>query len=333
MVLEVPVLLPFQAFRSSNPTVHIPGEEPQPIAEKAEYCQDAEPALFHYRQTFRFPGDTADSVRDGIMGLLDRTAANVFPHEETDQDRVYGCMRMLESSGEDPGSLWLWCDDSDAALMALLETTSPPEIEIEDRFGCLHQIRTLADVDHIRAIQSALCGKRLFLADGHHRFAAGWNLATIQIRSQALRTLASHRVVFDATDVCLPASQPLVDIDSYLATQAPGCFRCIVVTSGPVFRGIEVPSGVHMQRWLHNASVQPVRERSEAIRAVGSGKATMALLLQPFTLEQIERDAGRGILLPPKSTDFYPKLAAGLIVHRPQNENVTPPVAQRPGVR
>jgi uncharacterized protein (DUF1015 family) len=329
----VAVLLPFQAFRSSNPTIHIPGEEPQPVAERAEYRQDAEPALFHYRQRFRFPGDPADSVRDGIMGLLDRSAATVFPHEETTPDRVCGCMRMLASSGGDPGSLWLWCDDSDAVLMALLETTSSPEIEIEDRFGCLHQIWTLADVDRIRAIQSALQGKWLFLADGHHRLAAGWNLATIQIRSQALRTLASHRVVLDATDVCLPASQPLEDIDSYLATRAPGCSRCVVVTPGPVFRGIEVPSGVHIQRLLHNATVQPVRGLSEAIHAVGSGKAAMALLLPPFTLEQIERDASRGILLPPKSTDFYPKLAAGLVVHRPQNENVTPPVAQRPGVR
>jgi uncharacterized protein (DUF1015 family) len=329
----VAVLLPFQAFRSSNPTIHIPGEELRPVAEKEEYRQDAEPALFHYRQRFRFPGDTSDSVRDGITGLLDRTEANVFPHEETTPDRVSGCVRMLESSDGDPGSLWLWCDDSDAALMALLETTSSPEIEIEDRFGCLHQIWTLGGADRIRAIQCALEGKLLFLADGHHRLAAGWNLATIQIRSQALRTLASHRVILSATDVCLPASQPLEDIDNYLATRVPGCSRCVVVTPGPVFRGIEVPSALHIQRLLHNATVQPVRGLSEAIHAVGSGKATMALLLQPFTLEQIERDAGRGILLPPKSTDFYPKLAAGLVVHRPQNENVTPPVAQRPGVR
>ncbi|HXJ40173.1 MAG TPA: DUF1015 family protein [Bryobacteraceae bacterium] len=327
------VLLPFQAFRSRNPTVHIPGEDAQPIAEKAEYFQDAQPALFHYRQRFRFPGEYVESFRDGIMGLLDRGAATVFPHEETTPDRVSGCRRMLELSAGDPGSLWLWCDDSEGALTAQLETTSSPEIEIEDRFGCLHQIWPVTGLHRIRAIQAALHGKAFFLADGHHRFAAGWNLATIQIRSQALRTHASHRVVLDAGELCLPASQPVEDIDRYLAGPAAGYSRCVVVTPGPVFRGIEVPSGVHIQKLLHNATVLPMRERSQAIHAVESGKAGMALLVAPFTLEQIESQASRGLLLPPKSTDFYPKLAAGLIVHRPQNENVTPPVVQRPGVR
>ena len=53
-----------------------------------------EPALFIYRQRFRFPGDTEESVRDGVMGILNRADAGpVFLHEGTLPDRLAACTR------------------------------------------------------------------------------------------------------------------------------------------------------------------------------------------------------------------------------------------------
>jgi uncharacterized protein (DUF1015 family) len=247
MLLIVAVLLPFRAFRSPTPAIYIPGEDPQPSNVRVNYVQDAEPALFLYRQRFRFPGDDEDSVRDGVMGLLDRAEATVHPHEETIAESVAAC--AIDSPDNDLGSLWLWCNDANPSLAPLLQRQQPPEYQMTDRFGCRHQIWPVTKPGHICGIQAALDAKPLYLADGHHRFAAGWNLATIQIRSYALR------------------------------------FR-------------------------DHTSLSSAR-----------------------LIEQIESNARGGILLPPKSTDFYPKLLAGLVVHRHQNENVTPPVAQRPGVR
>jgi uncharacterized protein (DUF1015 family) len=247
MLLIVAVLLPFRAFRSPTPVTYIPGEDSRPSNVRVNYVQDAEPALFIYRQRFRFPGDEEDSVRDGVMGLLDRAEATIHPHEETIAESVAAC--AIDLPDTDLGSLWLWCDDSNDALHPLLQIPKSPEHQMTDRFGCQHQIWPVTGPEHICGIQAALDTKALFLADGHHRFAAGWNLATIQIRGSALR-----------------------------------------------FRD-------------HTS------------------------LSSALLIEQIESNARGGILLPPKSTDFYPKLLAGLVVHRHQNENVTPPVAQRPGVR
>ena len=70
-----------------------------------------------------------------------------------------------------------------------------------------------------------------------------------------------------------------------------------------------------------------------AAEAVASGRAQMALLVEGLSLDEIEVHARSGIFLPPKSTDFYPKLAAGMVMYRHQNENVSPPVPHLPGVR
>ena len=63
--------------------------------------------------------------------------------------------------------------------------SNPRRFEVRDRFGCLHQIWRKNEPIWIAEVQKALEGKELFLADGHHRYAAGWNLATIQIRSDS----------------------------------------------------------------------------------------------------------------------------------------------------
>jgi uncharacterized protein (DUF1015 family) len=219
----------------------VPGEEAPRFPGSSTLTQDAEPSLFIYRQVFVESGK--EFVREGIMGLLNRSEAQIFPHEDVEAGRVAACMQAIEKGQCDPGSIWLWCDDARNVFSPLLKLAGPPEMEAADLFGCTHQMVCITDPFRIWELQRALDGRPLFIADGHHRFAAGWNLATIQIRTSMLRSRGG------------------------------------------------------------------------------------------FSLDQIEQDARRGVLLAPKSTDFYPKLAAGLAIHRNQNENVMPPVAHRPGVR
>lgn len=310
------MLLPFRAFRSRRPTLYVPGEEPPRPLRATGLVQDARPALFLYRQRFRFPQDETESIRDGVMGVLNRAVATVFRHEETIPDRVAGCARAIRSGDADPGSLWLWCHDSESSLTARFDGLQSPEIEVRDRFGCLHQLWTVSETSRIRDLQSALEGKALFLADGHHRFAAGWNLATIQIRGAALRSRPSHRLVTQDGPMRLPATQPVEDIERYLAAAPAGQTRYVVVRPGPEFGGFELPREMPLQQVMAGATIQPIRDLTCAVAAVQSGEAPLALLVAPFSIDRIEQQACHGILLAPKSTDFYPKLAAGLIMHR-----------------
>lgn len=318
-------LLPFRATIYSDPVTYIPGEETVPAACPARHSQLAAPALYIYKISF------GGTVREGVTGLLDRTAAPaIFLHEETLPDRVAACAEALRNPDFDPGTLWLWCHDESRALAPLLQTHAPPDLELTDQFGANHQMWRISEPILIEQIQTALAGKELFLADGHHRFAAGWNLATIQIRTAALRSLPSHRLVQDAP-VNLPMSGPIQDLDAYRAATPAGYIRYGLFLPGEPMHGFEIPLD-QRHHLLRGLRVQPARSIDAARAAVHNGAAKFAVLVEAIPADEIEAAARRGHLLPPQSTDFFPKLAAGLVHYRHQNETVSPPVPHRRGV-
>ncbi|RJQ79505.1 MAG: DUF1015 domain-containing protein [Desulfobacteraceae bacterium] len=51
----------------------------------------------------------------------------------------------------------------------------------------------------------------------------------------------------------------------------------------------------------------------EAVQVVGEGKARMAFILNPTKIEQVRRVAEQGLIMPRKSTYFYPKVISGLV--------------------
>jgi uncharacterized protein (DUF1015 family) len=58
-----------------------------------------------------------------------------------------------------------------------------------------------------------------------------------------------------------------------------------------------------------------IRGVAELERRVASGAAAVAFALHPTRMEQLMAVADAGLLMPPKSTWFEPKLADGLLTH------------------
>jgi uncharacterized protein (DUF1015 family) len=50
-----------------------------------------------------------------------------------------------------------------------------------------------------------------------------------------------------------------------------------------------------------------------AVQAVDGGQADLALILNPTRIEQVQRVAKEGLIMPRKSTYFYPKVGSGLV--------------------
>jgi len=65
---------------------------------------------------------------------------------------------------------------------------------------------------------------------------------------------------------------------------------------------------------------------SEAVAAVTQGEARLAFLLNPTRIEQVQEVATAGLIMPRKSTYFYPKVMTGIILSpiNPQEEIVIP---------
>jgi uncharacterized protein (DUF1015 family) len=62
-------------------------------------------------------------------------------------------------------------------------------------------------------------------------------------------------------------------------------------------------------------NIRYYREVSEAVERVTSGKADVAFLIKPVTLEQMKDISLNLEVMPQKSTDFYPKLLSGLAMY------------------
>jgi uncharacterized protein (DUF1015 family) len=96
------------------------------------------------------------------------------------------------------------------------------------------------------------------------------------------------------------ASDPVASLD---------CSICQDRILGPIF-GVTDP-----RRDKHVDFVGGIRGIAELERRVGSGAFTMAIHLYPTQIEELFAVSDAGLLMPPKSTWFEPKLRSGLFVH------------------
>ncbi len=62
-------------------------------------------------------------------------------------------------------------------------------------------------------------------------------------------------------------------------------------------------------------NIRYIRSADEAVEQVKSGKADIAFLIKPVTLDQLRDISLSGDVMPQKSTDFYPKLLSGLAIY------------------
>ncbi len=65
---------------------------------------------------------------------------------------------------------------------------------------------------------------------------------------------------------------------------------------------------------LDDAGITYQHGVSEVLEALRAGQAKCAVLIRPVSLAEIRRTADEGLLMPPKSTFFTPKLRTGLVV-------------------
>jgi len=71
--------------------------------------------------------------------------------------------------------------------------------------------------------------------------------------------------------------------------------------------------GISKQAQAAKANISYERVARQAMEDVDDGTHQAAVFMNPTKLEQIRRVAGRGEMMPQKSTDFYPKLVTGLV--------------------
>ena len=82
------------------------------------------------------------------------------------------------------------------------------------------------------------------------------------------------------------------------------------------FDDVRALDGLWLERTLDGSAAEVTYQHglTEVVAAVRDGRAAAAVLIRPVSVAEIRRTAEEGLLMPPKSTYFTPKLQTGLVL-------------------
>jgi uncharacterized protein (DUF1015 family) len=191
--------------------------------------QDSLPSLYVYSQRFSLPASTKEGAstnpspnleRRGFIALgrlEDYSAGIVYRHEQTLAKPKADRLDLLRATRAHFGQLFMLYEDSDQ-VESLLTTDTAPGIEVADEYGVVHSVWQITDPPLIDSVRTTMSGKKLIIADGHHRYetalayrnerraatsappnpASPYEFAMmtfVNMNSPALLILPTHRVV------------------------------------------------------------------------------------------------------------------------------------------
>lgn len=215
-----------------------------------------------------------------------------------------------------------------------------------------HVVERVTDPERVAAISARLASDDVLIADGHHRYAISRTyrdevraatgrtdtaaelvltfvseLVAEQLSVEAIHRLYSEIGFTELKDalerffVLEPYDGPGPDTlaamlaEGFLVLVGPaGAWR---LTPAPgEFAGVRALDGAWLETALADVAhrVDYQHGVDEAVAAVAGAEITAAVLIRPVSVAEIERTAREGLLMPPKSTFFTPKLLTGFVI-------------------
>lgn len=135
---------------------------------------EGKPALYRYTQTFRVPRLTDEFTRTSVIALLKVEPYDkgvVLPHEQTFPKHKEDRLRILEATRAHLECIFGLYEDPDGSVLRRL-ADAPHEASIETRSddGVSQRLDVVTDSRTTEEIVSMVADKRIWIADGHHRY-------------------------------------------------------------------------------------------------------------------------------------------------------------------
>ena len=139
---------------------------------------DKESSIYIYQQIFNISGN--DITRTGFICLLkleEFKHGTVLPHEKTLSAPKEDRLNLMNACEANLSQIFGLYQDTNPIISQIMEknTSDSPIIDITDTKGEKHKLWAVADKDDIHTIISAMQDKKVFIADGHHRYETALN--------------------------------------------------------------------------------------------------------------------------------------------------------------
>jgi uncharacterized protein (DUF1015 family) len=282
--------------------------------ESGVLVEEDEPSYWWLEQEYIGPDGVA-RVREGFVAAL-RTEPYenrvVLPHERTHAGPKEGRLRLLEATRTQLEPIFLLWDGSIA-----VDGLGTPDLEVQEG-GVTARLWRL-DPEFGDALSAELADAQLLIADGHHRYEttlafheregseeSAWMMVVIVPTDQeGLTIFPTHRIARSVNGVSgTPIDAPGDELPG-LVLYRDGAYELLEGQGlDPEVVDRLAPEGVTYTPYA-----------AEAVAAVDRGEAEAAFLLRPARIEEVWEVAGRGEVMPQKSTFFYPKLTSGLLFY------------------
>jgi uncharacterized protein (DUF1015 family) len=291
----------------------------------------------------------------GALEVVDEGSGGVLPHERTTAKAKTDRLDLTRAT--DTNMSPVWGLSLAAGLSAKLLTAGEPCGSLTDLDGVTHSVERVSDPKRITDISACISAHPVVIADGHHRYAisrtfrdevrqrtnrndtaAELTLTYInELVEDQLSVAAIHRLYSGITVInlrtALSASFDIEDAGvlsnaTLLQMNERGAL-CLLLADRTIawlkprpdaFIGVRQLDSALLEHALattpHTVGYQ--HGIDEVYRELAANNATAAILIRPVSVSEIRRTATEGLLMPPKSTFFTPKLRTGLVM-RPLN--------------
>jgi uncharacterized protein (DUF1015 family) len=135
------------------------------------FTPEAEPSFYRYSQKFRV--GPQEWVRTSLLCLIHLEPFSkgvVLPHEHTFASHKEDRLRLLEATRTHLESIFGLFEDEDGSIYSKI-VSAPAGTKVEAASDEIVQwIEPITDPSTIQELKAALVGKRIWIADGHHRY-------------------------------------------------------------------------------------------------------------------------------------------------------------------
>jgi uncharacterized protein (DUF1015 family) len=354
------------------------------------------PSLYVTSHTFDSNAGSEPKTRMGLIALVrieEEGSGVILPHEKTFSAHKDDRLKLMRACNAQFSQIFSLYEDPENRVMESMREVieGQPLLSFDFKDGSHHALWTVPHRPMFKKVADALLDKRIFIADGHHRYETARNyrnsmraryghrppnrsyefvmMVLTSIDDKGLMILSSHRVIkrcdtfspgaffekigqwFDIEEIPISKAHGTTAVASFKKALADrgrsrstigffhkGGERFSLLSLKPEKRD-EMGDDLHpslkqldvlvLSRFLLQRALGFTLEdlnneeifhyQSSLTKAVGmveSGMYRMAFFLNPTRIEQVKEVAGSRLIMPRKSTYFYPKAITGLVFNK-----------------